>query len=59
VKDIQKLIGLSIPVVSEHAFPATGKIAEKKEQPTRFNRSKSNFNPSKRNNFSSRSVKSN
>jgi ATP-dependent RNA helicase RhlE len=36
VKDIQKLIGLSIPVVSEHAFPATGKIAEKKEQPKRF-----------------------
>jgi len=35
VKDIQKLIGLSIPVVSEHAFPATGKIAEKKVQQPR------------------------
>ena len=59
VKDIQKLIGLSIPVVSNHSFPATGKIAEKKEQPPRFNKSKSNFNSSKRNNFSSRVVKSN
>jgi ATP-dependent RNA helicase RhlE len=32
VKDIQKLIGLNIPVVSDHAFPATGKIVEKKVQ---------------------------
>jgi ATP-dependent RNA helicase RhlE len=36
VKDIQKLIGLTIPVVSNHSFPATGKIAEKKVQPPRF-----------------------
>jgi hypothetical protein len=36
VKDIQKLIGLTIPVVSNHSFPATGKVAEKKVQPPRF-----------------------
>jgi ATP-dependent RNA helicase RhlE len=36
VKDIQKLIGLNIPVVSNHSFPASGKIAERKEQPQRF-----------------------
>ncbi|MFM7683141.1 MAG: DEAD/DEAH box helicase [Bacteroidota bacterium] len=36
VKDIQKLIGLTIPVVSNHSFPATGKVAEKKEQAPRF-----------------------
>ena len=29
LKDIQKLIGLTVPVVNEHPFPATGKIKVK------------------------------
>ena len=29
LKDIQKLIGLTVPVVSEHPFPATGKVKVK------------------------------
>ena len=40
VKDIQKLIGLSIPVVSDHAFPASGKITLKQEQAPRFKKPK-------------------
>jgi ATP-dependent RNA helicase RhlE len=40
VKDIQKLIGLSIPVVSNHAFPASGKITIKQEQKPRFKKPK-------------------
>ena len=42
LKDIQKLIGLTVPVVSEHPFPATGKIKVKSPD-TRHPRPKQSF----------------
>ena len=42
LKDIQKLIGLTVPVVNDHPFPATGKVKIKSTD-TRPPRTKQNF----------------
>jgi len=42
LKDIQKLIGLTVPVVNEHPFPATGKV-KVKSQDTRPPRTKQSY----------------
>jgi ATP-dependent RNA helicase RhlE len=47
LKDIQKLINISIPVITDHPFPFTGFIPEKKENDFRNQRPKQNSHKKK------------